>query len=155
MSVTYPEHVYIDPSFPHDEGDLAKAIEAQGILMIAILRNTLADKLSGDDNAVVDKALDALHGLLVVQAHPTRDCDRVDVYSDGSEVIWMAPTDTESAPQLRVSEVITDKHYLWEVVQNLTKMPGYRVVVNHPPELPENPRTPGGLFDRLQRGGRA
>jgi hypothetical protein len=154
MSVTYPEHVYIDPSFPHDEGDFAKAIEAQGILMIAILQNTLADKLSGDDNAVVDKALDALHALLVVQAHPNRDCDRVGVYSDGSEVIWMAPIDPESAPEIRVSEVITDTHYLWEVVENLTKMPGYRGVVNHPPELPENPRTPGGLFDRLQRGRR-
>jgi hypothetical protein len=106
MSVTYPEHIFIDASFPHDEGDLATAIETQSILTIAILRNTLADKLSGDDNA--DKAWDAVHALLVVQAHPTGDRDRVAAYSDGSEVISMTPTDPESAPEIRVSEVITD-----------------------------------------------
>ena len=43
--------------------------------MIAILRKTLADKLSGDDKAVVDNALGELQHLLVAQATPTRDCD--------------------------------------------------------------------------------
>ena len=47
-----------------------------------------------------------------------------------------------------------DHHVLWEVVENLAEMPGFRVVVADPPERPEHPPTPGGLIDLLQRGGR-
>jgi hypothetical protein len=130
---SYPV-VYLEPCFIEEE-DLSKAIEAQGVILIAIIERTLDGKLDDTDRAEVSDLLDGLTSLVVVQGSPFRSDQDINTYSDGTPIVRMEPTCLETAPSLPdVTEIAKGFEYLGEFAEHLVKIPRFQVVVNEPPQ---------------------
>jgi len=131
-----------------EDFDLHKAVEAQGFIALAAIRNRIEAAIPDDRVPEISAWLDVLTTMLLCQGHPTRDCQDVVLYSDGSPVFRLVPDDTLADVEARdYLDDCDDKFdYLGEVADHLfsaTLNTGYRVEVNDPPI--SEPREPSYL----------
>jgi hypothetical protein len=131
-TTTYPDVLYLEE--PVEDDDRAKAIEAEGGRLIGDLKYAIAGKVNDSTTAEVEHVLSGLKAVLAMSANPFRDDAKMARYSDGSPVFSLVPVDPDAPPQVpSIGELIGTAHYLWEVVEMLHLISGYRVVVAHPP----------------------
>jgi hypothetical protein len=131
-----------------ENSDIHKAVEAQGFIALAAIRNRIEAAIPDDRVPEISAWLDVLTTMLLCQGHPTRDCRDVLLYSDGSPVFRFVPdgsvADVEARDYLDNSDDQFD--YLGEVAEHLFTASlgtGYRVEVNEPPD--REPREPSHL----------
>ena len=154
--------VYFEDCYEVAGPDLHKAVEAQGFIALAAIKNRIEADMPEDGRAAMRAWLDVLAAMLLCQGHPTRDCTNVVFYSDGSPVFRLVPDGTLARSEARdyLDNCDDGSDYIGEVAEHLfaaTLNTGERVEVNDPPvrerEEPghlvtllreRHPATPGG-----------
>jgi len=132
--------VYFENCYEVDDSDLHKAVEAQGFIALAAIKNRIGAATLEGGRAAVYEWIDVLTVMLLCQGHPTRDCREIVLYSDGSAVFRLVPDDTVDGAEARdyLTNRDDDFDYIGEVAEHLftnTLNTGYRVEVNDPPAM--------------------
>ena len=138
--------VYVEDHVRAD--DLHKAVEAQGRVAIAAIRDQVNTSIPEGERAVISDWLDVLVTMFACQGHPTRDCRDVLLYSDGSAVFRLIPdgkADAEARDYFDDSDTDEDIGDLAEALA--TGLTGHKLGVNDPPAQAR--REPNGLLPRI------
>jgi hypothetical protein len=145
------EIAYIPEEAVHN--DLHKAVEAQGFIAIAAIKNQLEAALPEDRRAPIRNWLEVLAVMMLCQGHPTRDDRDKAHYSDGSPVFRIVLDGTVADVDVEdyLDSSVDNFDYIGDVAEYLyssTLNTGYQVEVNDPPV--QELREPSQLVQRLR-----
>ena len=133
--------VYLE-DFSIQESDLHKAVEAQGCIAVAAIKQLIDGMKPEQSRADITAWLNVLAMMLKAQGEPTRHCFGVALYEDGSPVFRLVPDGTadveaklylDDADEVDLEDADDDFPFIGDLAEHLfTNMPGYRPEVNEP-----------------------